>query len=847
MKHRKGKLFVMLSLLCVLCWALPGIAQDQINSKYGYYYKDQLITLNPSERLVAIKEIGIFVDEFIKEKGLKRDPLSERVALKRHNLGLYRLPVLKSKATTQVDLNMSIESILETASQGSQPVFEQGQALFIPYDEVIVGFKEDTTLDQARENLEPYLKEQGIVGFRKHQKNIYILTINNPSKGRVSEVSQFLAQLDKVQFAEPNHIIIILDNPTNQPNQFNGISNIPVGNMTVLSEGEPVSPNQAYSSDLSIASAPTWHTIASMDFESSTFPPSGWSLGWFTGWTEATWGRTSYRAHNGSHSIYCAALGNAGKLPPGPVPTDMAAVLRSPLFDLTSYEEVYVEVWFYAKNDLYPGPGGNLYDYPSVWVFNNDTGAGVGQKLGISASGDCTADPTTENGWRKLLFRVPPSLRVSNAFFDFRYNSDSLDRFEGAYIDDIRIIGTTDVDTEPLGNDIYSARQYELKNVGQIAGLGDDSNDMHVPEAWDLVSVSPDVVVAVIDSGVNLTHPDLNLVTGYNHDGSVGGSPQDSPPVAHGTCCAGNIGAIGNNLIGVMGTAPNVKIMPVYSGYTIEHHASAINVAVAHVADILSNSWGWVGAPSSNIEAAITNALTEGRIVLFAAGNGPDRSPYTYDVVFPGNLTSSTDVICVGASSATDEHKAAASSDGNFWWGSSYVGDGPDVCAPSPWSYTTDIQGALGYNDGSLIDPSDSTSANYTPTFGGTSSSTPKVAGIVALMLSANPNLTPADVKCILRETADDIDVFGIDDKTGAGRVNAYQAVMASMPIVTCPGDFDNDGDVDGSDLAVFAADFGRTDCDTGEECEGDFDEDDDVDGSDLATFAADFGRTDCL
>ena len=62
----------------------------------------------------------------------------------------------------------------------------------------------------------------------------------------------------------------------------------------------------------------------------------------------------------------------------------------------------------------------------------------------------------------------------------------------------------------------------------------------------------------------------------------------------------------------------------------------------------------------------------------------------------------------------------------------------------------------------------------------------------------------------------------------------------------TCEGDFNGDGDVDGSDLAVFAADFGRTDCDTGDPCQGDFDNDNDVDGSDLAVFAADFGRTDC-
>jgi hypothetical protein len=62
----------------------------------------------------------------------------------------------------------------------------------------------------------------------------------------------------------------------------------------------------------------------------------------------------------------------------------------------------------------------------------------------------------------------------------------------------------------------------------------------------------------------------------------------------------------------------------------------------------------------------------------------------------------------------------------------------------------------------------------------------------------------------------------------------------------TCEGDFDNDGDVDGSDLAVLAADFGRTDCSTGDPCGGDFNHDGDVDGSDLAVFAADFGRTDC-
>jgi len=77
--------------------------------------------------------------------------------------------------------------------------------------------------------------------------------------------------------------------------------------------------------------------------------------------------------------------------------------------------------------------------------------------------------------------------------------------------------------------------------------------------------------------------------------------------------------------------------------------------------------------------------------------------------------------------------------------------------------------------------------------------------------------------------------------------INEQLAQMKSpLLIPPCQGDFDGDSDVDGSDLALFAADFGRTDCDTGEECEGDFDKDCYVDESDLAAFAAEFGRSDC-
>jgi thermitase len=235
------------------------------------------------------------------------------------------------------------------------------------------------------------------------------------------------------------------------------------------------------------------------------------------------------------------------------------------------------------------------------------------------------------------------------------------------------------------------------------------------------------------------------------------------------------VGAIRDNGRGVVGVAPGVRIMPVHCGYTLAEMASAIRVAADHGARVINNSWGFAGAASAEIESAIEYALGKQCVVLFAAGNGPDRPPYVYDVAFPACLTDSKDIICVGSTSLADEHTCVSSADGNFTGGSSYVGPGPDVCAPGPWSYTTDRTGSAGDNDGSKLDDAD-----YRNDFTGTSSSTPKTAGVVALMLSANPNLTPTQVKKILMETADDVDAPGPDDKTGAGRVNAYKAVIAA-------------------------------------------------------------------
>jgi hypothetical protein len=113
--------------------------------------------------------------------------------------------------------------------------------------------------------------------------------------------------------------------------------------------------------------------------------------------------------------------------------------------------------------------------------------------------------------------------------------------------------------------------------------------------------------------------------------------------------------------------------------------------------------------------------------------------------------------------------------------------------------------------------------------------------------IDAGYNLAPA-----LPVTDIDGDDRKIDDPTVPDTGNGTPPIVDMgadefVPLaLVCEGNFDDDNDVDGSDLAVFAADFGRTDCATGDSCEGDFDDDTDVDGSDLAVFAADFGRTNC-
>lgn len=321
-------------------------------------------------------------------------------------------------------------------------------------------------------------------------------------------------------------------------------------------------------------------------------------------------------------------------------------------------------------------------------------------------------------------------------------------------------------------------QQYYLKNNTN------GQKDINVVPAWGIQGGSSQITVAVIDTGIEAIHEDLEdcLLEGYTVGNPYGfGTPQNANNYnnkAHGTACAGIIGAC-NNSLGIHGVASGVKILPVnivpdYACYIngVRYDGFADNSQIAYAiqwasnnADILSCSWG---SPSldSVIVSAMDNARTFGRngkgcIVVAASGNFyPDITHVSYPAAIEG-------VLAVGA---VDRYGEIT----NY----SQRGSSIDMVAFGGYEdiVTTDFMGTAGYSTG-----------NYTNSFDGTSAACPQVAGVAALMLSANPSLTESQVRTKLQNTAKDLGVVGYDTIYGYGLVNAYAAVYAVAPRLVGP------------------------------------------------------------
>jgi subtilisin-like proprotein convertase family protein len=318
--------------------------------------------------------------------------------------------------------------------------------------------------------------------------------------------------------------------------------------------------------------------------------------------------------------------------------------------------------------------------------------------------------------------------------------------------------------------------QWHLNSTGQ-GGAKVDA-DVDAPEAWNTQKGSATIVVAIIDGGIEYTHEDLtaNAVAGFDFLGN------DSTPLPsgtgdnHGTACAGVAVAKQDNAKGLSGIAPNCKLMPIRlvgAGMTTTMEANSISWAKNNGAAIMSNSWGPPDGTGqnyplpANVKAAIDDARNNGRggkgcLIFWASGNGNES-------VELDGYASYVNVIAVGAS--TDQDKRSYYSD---------YGPSLDIVAPSNGGvttgiWTTDRTGTAGYASG-----------NYANNFGGTSSACPLAAGVGALVLSQNPNLTWTQAYGVLTSTADKIDtaggayVNGFSNLYGYGKVNANAAVAAA-------------------------------------------------------------------
>ncbi len=281
---------------------------------------------------------------------------------------------------------------------------------------------------------------------------------------------------------------------------------------------------------------------------------------------------------------------------------------------------------------------------------------------------------------------------------------------------------------------------------------------INAPAAWDVTTGSDSVLIAVVDTGLDTTHPDLagRFVSGWNF---VNNSADVTDGYGHGTHVSGTIAAATNNGIGVAGIDWSGKILPVKgldntgSG-TTSVLAQAMEYAADQGADVMNNSWGGSGC-SQTLQDAVNYAYGLGCIVVAAAGNDSSNTKY----YSPAGLQN---VVCVAATDATD---AVA-------WFSNY-GTLVDVSAPGVDVLSLRASGTDLYHDGTHI-----VATNYYRA-SGTSMACPHAVGVLGLLLAAHPTWSTADIISQLDGTTDNIDTLndGYEGLIGTGRINAGKAV----------------------------------------------------------------------
>ncbi len=308
--------------------------------------------------------------------------------------------------------------------------------------------------------------------------------------------------------------------------------------------------------------------------------------------------------------------------------------------------------------------------------------------------------------------------------------------------------------------------------------------------AWDISTGATNLVIAVIDTGIDETHPDLasKIVPGYDFydDDST---PHDTN--GHGTHVAGIAAAITNNTIGVAGMNWGARIMPIRvlgtngNGYNADILAG-INWAYQHGADVLNLSLGGT-TYDPLMQLAVTAAHDAGALVVAAMGNNrtngnPIMYPAAYSNVFAVAATAPDDTYSYFSQSGA--HCDIAAPGGEMM----SLGDPDGIYSTMP-TYTVYFNTEYGYLK------------NY-DYLHGTSQATPYVSGLAALIWSVAPTLSPDDVQGIIEDTAVDLGDPGWDVNYGHGRINALAALQSAQsdgipaaPVLAAISNDDGNGD----------------------------------------------------
>ena len=382
--------------------------------------------------------------------------------------------------------------------------------------------------------------------------------------------------------------------------------------------------------------------------------------------------------------------------------------------------------------------------------------------------------------------------------------------------------------------DQYFSQQWHHENTGRDGGTPDA--DIDAPAAWEItrrVSTTSGPIIAVIDGGFDLQHPDLggNLCGATSGsqcrdyldcDGIAGEDCGDTDPSwerdspfdhdCHGTpvaCLAGGKwdNVAGGAAQGIVGACPTAQLLLIRRGFDEQHLARAFLYAAEKGASIITNSWGYYNESSDpgteTLHETISRVVSAGSTVLFAM----DYATSATDCERSGDqdLASLSDVIAVGASTNWDRRLREGA-----------CGDYLDVLAPSNRGYglsgypytgsldvvTGDVGGAPGYNSddawrvygcpGETTEPT----KTYSFCFGGTSAATPIAAGVVGLLKSVRSSSTPTEIRRILQDTADRIedsearygDETGFSTPStqsthGYGRINAFEATRLAASV----------------------------------------------------------------